>query len=303
MCMAADGGVFLTFVSNSSKGMLLKTDSNGEIQWSKTLENGGQIDAIEATRDGNYIIAGNYGLKEILTKIKPTGNIIWSKIIETHTSKINFIKSTKDYGYVLGGYGYTLGGESILKLDSLGVIKWSKKIVNGLVSSMIENNDGYAFAGVWAEHVAAFIKTDSLCNGTCIDTLTTPKVTINDSVSLTEFTSTYYPWSLTTSNLIYSLQDLNSMEISCTTVGIAEKSEESQLLIYPNPSSGQFIFSNLPSKCTLEIIDLLGNIILQSATTNDTITIDIGEHSKSMYFYRIINNDTNNVESGKLILE
>ena len=68
---------------------VIKTDANGNLEWSKTL---GDVNAwntaewVGKTRYGNYIIAGrtgevNYGTDGWVLKLNPAGDILWQKTI------------------------------------------------------------------------------------------------------------------------------------------------------------------------------------------------------------------------------
>lgn len=64
--------------------------------------------------------------------------------------------------------------------------------------------------------------------------------------------------------------------------------EKGQLLVYPNPSSGQFTVSLPPNSDALNysIIDLQGKIIQQDTLTNSKALIDLSDEVDGVYFFR-----------------
>lgn len=84
----------------------------------------------------------------------------------------------------------------------------------------------------------------------------------------------------------------------------AVASTEEQVTIYPNPSEGKIQVISPPqagSVIGIEIYNLLGEVIYQSASINPQSAIDLSGQSKGMYFYKVT--DENGTSSaGKLIL-
>jgi hypothetical protein len=87
----SDGGYIIAGLTNSTGAglrdvLLLKTNSTGVLQWSKTY--GGAADdearSVEETADGGFIISGftqsyGSGYQMYLIKTNSTGNVTWSK--------------------------------------------------------------------------------------------------------------------------------------------------------------------------------------------------------------------------------
>ena len=74
------------------------------------------------------------------------------------------------------------------------------------------------------------------------------------------------------------------------------------ILVYPNPSAGIFNFSGLENKNTVEVFDISGRVIFQTATKNNSCSIDLSENSKGLYFYRVTN-DKSESQTGKIVLQ
>ena len=103
----------------------LKTDSVGNIAWSKTY-NMSYGNMVQETFDGGYITTG---LGFYLIKSDALGNPVWSKQYVAGTEAYS-LEQTSDSGYIVAGYTNNLGagmGELYLvKTDSVGNMIWDK---------------------------------------------------------------------------------------------------------------------------------------------------------------------------------
>ena len=120
------GNVQDTSTYNSSI-ILLKTDSQGDVIWSKRYSKN-DIDANSAiqTKDGGFLLTGSeyqqntYTYETILIKTDNQGNIIWAKTYSSNSSNSN-VKESAEGGYILSTEG---GDLELLKIDSEGNILW-----------------------------------------------------------------------------------------------------------------------------------------------------------------------------------
>lgn len=87
-----------------------------------------------------------------------------------------------------------------------------------------------------------------------------------------------------------------------SATGIESYVQESPVLVAPNPSSGQFVFSNLEERATIAITDISGRIIETVITQGPSWTIDLSEYITGMYFYSIAVQNQK-VQQGKLLVE
>ena len=140
---------------------LVKTNSSGGLQWSKTYGLGDANSLIQ-TSDGGYAIGGSIYL---LIKTDSNGNLDWNKTY--YHQDENFlctVVQTSDNGYALGGWIWLRsngGGPNmaITKTDSAGNEQWTNYYGAGPTFAMTKTDDGgFALAGNY------LVKVDSAGN-------------------------------------------------------------------------------------------------------------------------------------------
>lgn len=86
-------------------------------------------------------------------------------------------------------------------------------------------------------------------------------------------------------------------------VGIESHPEvTSQIIVSPNPSQGQFRFSNLMEGDVVEIYDVAGKLIKQIVSKNDSESVDLTGEQKAIYIYKVLQNGKE-IQLGKLIIQ
>ncbi len=155
-------------INNSSDGMIIKYDEQGNLEWGKTIggDNTDQITCVVETQDGGYVVGGFFygnsidlgngvvlnktlsSMNGMIIKYKANGEAEWGKVVgENSMEQITCITGTSDGGYVVGGYfisnsidlgnGVVLNNNSIssfygdgmiIKYNSEGNIEWGKVI-------------------------------------------------------------------------------------------------------------------------------------------------------------------------------
>lgn len=186
-----DGGYLLggqlSTNDNGSWGYLIKTDKNGDLQWSKKvfdLSFYPEIRQIVKTKDSGYALLANnpVTLNDIaLIKVDSTGNFQWAKSIGGASNDLPaWLIKTNDEGFVIAGstFSFTTSWEMFaIRTDSSGNLRWSRNIGTGpgtgflksqFASSVIETKDkGFLFAGTTDSSTNGktspyFVKLDSL---------------------------------------------------------------------------------------------------------------------------------------------
>lgn len=121
---------------------IIKTDSNGNLQWNKTY--GGNesewLYSVSPTSDGGYIVAGSVwqeafggGSAALIIKTYADGKQQWNKTFGgTKEDEAKSIEQTRDGGYIFVGFTESYGaGKSdfwIIKLDEDGNQQWNKTV-------------------------------------------------------------------------------------------------------------------------------------------------------------------------------
>tara|TARA_B100000579_G_scaffold23748_1_gene16809 strand:+ start:11845 stop:13182 length:1338 start_codon:yes stop_codon:yes gene_type:complete len=175
-----DGGYIITgFIQTGSPEQknicLIKTDENGDEEWSNSFgdglsvsgEGGGDTGySVQQTNDGGYVVVGSTffwgGLSQqiYLIKVDGNGNEEWSQIYGEEGSDVAYsIQQTNDGGYIIAGETYSSSSISpvyhrdvwVIKINSNGFEEWSQTYGgdgNDIGHSIQQTDDGgYIIAG------------------------------------------------------------------------------------------------------------------------------------------------------------
>jgi uncharacterized delta-60 repeat protein len=129
---------------------VVKLDSAGNVQWTKTIGGSGNDFArsIIQSSDGGYVVAGRTrsfgaGYDDIyVVKLDSSGNVMWTKTIGgSKWDEANSIIRSSDGGYVVAGYTASFGAGNddfyVVKMDANGNVCFSQNITNYSVSSNV----------------------------------------------------------------------------------------------------------------------------------------------------------------------
>jgi len=189
VALAGDGGYVAagftgSFGGNGDEVYLIKTDSFGNLSWSRTY--GGPLNdwgrSVRQTRDGGYVIAG---MREInsqtndvyLIRTDASGNLLWQRTYNMgDDDRGHSVWETSDGGFVIAGQAWIVSGPFgsydvyVVKTDSQGNLEWQRTYSytsygNDVGTSVQETTDGGFIIGGFTQSVvwaALLIKTDSL---------------------------------------------------------------------------------------------------------------------------------------------
>jgi len=165
--------------------LLIKIDTNGDVQWAKTYGGPGADYAlsVQQTSDGGYIVAGGTlsfgagGNDIFLIKTDAFGNVQWAKTYGgTMADEAYSVQQTSDGGYIVAGitWSFGAGGDILLiKTDANGNVIWAKTYGgtgDDWAYSVQQTSDGgyivagktYSFGAGWYD--IFLIKTDAFGN-------------------------------------------------------------------------------------------------------------------------------------------
>ena len=183
-----DGGYIIagnstSFGANGQDVYLLKTDSIGNVSWSKLFGGAGTDygNTVLLTSDGGYLVggttqnlgAGNYDA--YLIKTDANGNALWTKTYGgSFEENGNFVQQTSDNGYILIGITQSFGAGGVdiyaVKTNANGDTLWTKTYGGALddfgFSIMQTADNGYIISGATNSFGAGsfdclLMKTDS----------------------------------------------------------------------------------------------------------------------------------------------
>lgn len=157
-------GATSSFGSGATDVYLIKTDSLGNMEWSKTFGSG-NVDwgySVQQTTDSGFVVAGytnsfgNGGYDVYLIKTDSIGDTIWTKTYGGSNWDFGYsVKQTTDGGYIIAGGTYSFGNGNedfyLIKTNSSGDTLWTKTFGGSAedeARSVWQNTDGsYALAG------------------------------------------------------------------------------------------------------------------------------------------------------------
>jgi hypothetical protein len=133
---------------------ILKTDSCGDIQWTKTYGGTGYEVArsIQATADGGYIVIAS-AYNAWLLKLDAQGDTQWTRMIAPggapHYGGGTDVKQAPDGGYIIAANYYEDPHyhACLIKTDSLGNTVWMQESIGFIRSVKTTSDGGYIAAG------------------------------------------------------------------------------------------------------------------------------------------------------------
>ena len=175
----SDGG-FIIAGASSYRGLLIKTDPDGEAEWHQTYENSTALYSARETSDGGFIAVGYYECDTLpgcypdiyLLKTDGSGIIDWEKYDGTSDNNdwARDVIQTQD-DFVVTGTWNDNGNNSkamLRKYSSTGELLWDEIYSSSAaneINSMLETSDGdFILAGYTGtqhgDYKALLIKTD-----------------------------------------------------------------------------------------------------------------------------------------------
>jgi hypothetical protein len=324
----SDGGYIVTgsaYIGWYTDVYLVKTNSIGDTLWINRFDGAGggtpydEGNSVKQTFDGGYIVGGykrNSGTSDdaLLIKTDANGSIIWSKIYgSSSTENIYCVLQTSDSGYIFAGNqgSYDL---YLVKTNALGDTLWTKLYGGGNQEygySIQQTNDGgYIIGGVtnstgagsWDVYI---IKTDINGNSGCNQTSTVTS-TADAAMQVVDFAPTVSSGCTVASAVTLTSIAATSTITLCTNVGIDEISFSNSLIVFPNPSTGNFIISSSSfiKDGVVQIFNFLGEKVFESPLSpkgGTTMEVSLDGLGAGIYLVKVNSREKQYVQ--KLLIE
>jgi hypothetical protein len=315
-----DGGYILTGNYGGSTSLakifLIKTDSLGISEWTKTYGNEHSF-CVKQTKDGGYIFCGESDNGLALFKTDSLGGAIWKKVYDRNgTIEIgNYLEQTKDGGYIIAGAsGNGIDDIMLIKTDCNGDTLWTKFYGGnnndmGYFAQEVADS-GYIVSGSSSsfgngiEYSMCLIKTDNNGNSGC-NSLNHNLNVFSPLVSDSNVNLGWRPiaWSVTSPTIDV---DSGGMALTlCSSTGINNSLDDSNIInIYPNPTAGKFyiLFNRNIDSGKIEIYNLIGELTFyREINSSGKISLDIPEGSNGICLIKIF--DGREIKLFKLMVE
>lgn len=329
----AIGGSTNSFGQGNYDMFIVKTDTGGALQWSKTIGGPGFDDAraMIQTTDGGYILAGgttNYGAGGYdfyIVKLSSNGTLQWTRTAGGSGDEVaQSIAQTSDGGYIVAGFTNSFGAGLydiyVVKLDAGGTYQWSKTAggdsLDGAFSIIKTMDGGYEAAGYTNSFGTGrtdefLVKFDANGN-TCSNTTTPSGQSGSGGIIASQSPVVTTPNSTLISRPPLTVDSNITVNTICV-IGIQQISNEvpdnfSLEQNYPNPFNPATKIRFQVSKSTnikIAVYDITGKEV--ETLVNEKMTagtyetqFDGSKYSSGIYFYSLITG--NFVNTKKMIL-
>lgn len=305
----------------------VKTDSMGVVQWSKyygtSFTEWGYF--IRQLPDSGYIMSGyiesGAATDVLLIRTNSAGDTLWTKTYGgTDYEQGLCVTRTSDKGFAVAGSvssgGFGSSDAMLLKTDSMGTMQFCHGFggyQDDMSIGVLQTSDkGFAIGAytnslVGSYYNAYFVKTDSMgnANGNC-NQITPTIQTIQRGIVPYAATTLVANAPFAPSFFVTNLDSGVIQSVPCISLSVPVTGNSGELLIYPNPTNGNFILSAHAISSPLAVISVvntLGELVYRCSVKNHSGAI---EHTMSpvlasgTYFIRL--QDGNECRMKKLIV-
>ena len=322
----SDDGFIITglespFYNSAYDIILIKADSLGNVEWSKTYgKNIYQEVAydIQQTDDGGYIInaLAQYTGGTLLIRTNSIGDTLWTRLLGVYPNGFvaASVKQTSDDGFIVAGgigpIGAGTGYLHLIKTNSGGDTLWTRSIgstgFNTAATSIQETTSkGFIIAGGrgiyntgnYQIYVAA---TDSFGHAGCDETHIMTAVDV-DTIEVASFYVPTTSLNSATSSFHISQSTFGNEGVLCYNA-VDDPQAHEDLYVYPNPcfTSVTIILPSQPKISYIKLFDESGREVSftsqSSQQGNKTqLTIERGNLASGMYFLSITSNEKREV--------
>lgn len=311
----AFAGYTSSFGAGSTDFLLIRTDRDGNLLWSKTY-GGADMDIcsnVSIAADGGFYLSGfsksfATGPDEDMLVIKTdsAGNFLWATNCSgSQPDWATNGRATSDGGYVVTGKSMSFNNSTedfiLAKFNSSGNIVWAKDypgMANEIAFGLSATSDGgYVICGGSSSFAAStakdilLMKTDS--NGTVgCNEFSIPYSLTNPAVIVTTPALQVASGGVALPSSPVKTSGTGSVTI-CTNVGITEPPAEEVFRIYPVPfttsATIEIAATDIGGKsCTFIMYDMLGNVVLTQPVTSTTTALACVSFPPGVYTCKLI---------------
>jgi hypothetical protein len=255
-----------------------------------TVQGGSNI--VSPTSNTNYTISGTSSQGCI-------GNIATSNVTVNALPNVTVNSST-----------LCLGQTNLLIANGANTYSWSTAATTPSIFVTPTTNTNYIVTGTDANGcvksatstaivnpnptVTASSSNSIICTGQTA--VINPNGAVNYSITGNSFTvspsvTTNYTITGVDANGCTNTTAFTQSVSACTGFNnLATNSSNSLLLVYPNPSNGEFNINITQDNVIIEVLDILGKVILNENISSGTNKINLSENTNGLYFLRVSQN-------------
>jgi hypothetical protein len=308
-----DKGYIVTGYTNgfgepNGDAYLCKTDSSGNVLWTKTYSSLG-IDwgnSVKQTSDSGYVVAGTSSFDSLtltdvyLIKTNSVGDTLWTKTYGGSGYDYGQdVQQTTDGGYIITGYTNNCdtcdNSVYLIKTDANGNLLWSN--TNGGSGDdegnyVVQTADGGYAVGGFSNSFGAgdydfyLIKTDA--NGNSCNQLNSANPMKSPHTKQTTQTMQLYTANTIMHYVPTQLDSGNTTTIVCYPTSIKSFHEnQSSITVFPNPNNGLFTLqiNSTEEDVMVSIENNLGETVY-TGITNSSKEINLQSLSSGIYFVK-----------------
>ena len=312
-----DGGFIIagttsSFVTAWSDVYLVKTTSDGTLQWAKTFGGSGGYESgnsVQQTNDGGFIMTGytsSFGAgNSYLVKTASDGTLQWTKIFGGKgTAFGNSVQETNSGGFIITGRTADLlipiDDVFVAKTDSDGTPQWVKTFGGGIIDDgyavQKTNDGGFIICGSTDSFGTGgydiyLIKTDSNGNSGCNETSLNPNAT---SGGVQGTGGGIQGAGGTSGNPATQTSSGGIATTLCFANGITEIALEDLINVFPNPFSTQTVLQSgiYLHNATFAVDNCFGQTVVQIKNINgQTVVFSRDNLASGLYFFRLTENN------------
>lgn len=307
-----DGGYVIagktaSFGAGGDDLYVLKLDSQGEVQWTRTVggSNADRGYGVQQTEDGGYVVAGltaSYGAggnDVYVVRLDPDGELLWTKTIgRLGQDEGMSVQQTSDLGFVIAGSttSFSAGVRNIytVKLDADGNLEWARGTLHsaGVDFAFHVHQDetgGYVVGGYSqvqgpSDYDMYLMKLDANGEG-CIWSAAGGTVSsggVSGSGGMTDEGGEIGEGGTVDSG--------GTITMLCSTTGIADASNDPGTAISPKPASDRFIITGI-QMATVTVCDVLGQRVAGMHDVHGPVELNASSWPCGAYFVQLIEQD------------